>query len=181
MIHLWHDVPVGEEAPEVFNTVIEIPKGCKNKYEVDKELGLIRVDRVLHSVGTYPHNYGFIPRTYAYDHDPLDVLLLSQSLIHPGCVAYSKPIGVMQMMDDGKVDSKIISVQVGDPAFNHYNDISDLPEYMTKEIKRFFQEYKILEKKEVLVEDFENAEKAKEIITACAKKYTDFIFPKTRR
>lgn len=180
MVHLWHDIPVGKDAPEIFNTVVEIPKSCKNKYEVDKELGIIRVDRVLHSSSIYPHNYGFIPQTFADDNDPLDVLLLSQSLIHPGCVVYSKAIGVMQMTDGGKIDSKIIAVQVGDHAFNHYNDITDLPEYMTREIKRFFEEYKILEEKEVLVEDFEPAAKAKAIIMACARRYTVEILPKRR-
>ena len=182
MIHLWHDIEVGSDAPEIFNTVIEIPKGCKNKYEVDKKLGIIRVDRVLHSVSTYPHNYGFIPQTYAYDDDPLDVLLLSQILIHPGCVTYSKPIGVMQMVDNGKIDSKIIAVQVGDPAFNHYNDIKDLPSYMLREIKRFFEEYKLLdENKDVLVEDFESSTRAKEIIKACTRRYTEEILLSVRR
>jgi len=182
MFHLWHDIPVGKDTPEIFNTVVEIPKGCKNKYEVDKELGIIRVDRVLHSVSTYPHNYGFIPQTFADDDDPLDVLLLSQILIHPGCVAYSKPIGVMQMIDDGKIDSKIIAVQVEDPHFNHYDDISNLPPYMLREIKRFFQEYKLLdETKDVLVEEFESAEKAKEIIKVCEQRYKDLILPKMRK
>ena len=107
MIHLWHDIPAGrDEFPDIFNTVVEVPKSCKNKYEVDKEFGIIRVDRVLHSSSVYPHNYGFIPQTYADDNDPLDVLLLSQVLIHPGCLAYSKPIGVMQMTDGGKIDSR---------------------------------------------------------------------------
>ena len=180
MIHLWHDIPVGKDSPKIFNTVIEVPKSCKNKYEVDKELGIIRVDRVLHSSSVYPHNYGFIPQTYADDGDPLDVLLLSQVLIHPGCVSYAKPIGAMQMTDGGKLDSKIIAVQVGDPAFNHYEDISDLPEYMTREIKRFFEEYKILENKDVLVEDFESVTRAKDIIEVCSKRYIEEILPKLR-
>jgi inorganic pyrophosphatase len=180
MIHLWHDISIGDNSPETFNTVVEVPKSCKNKYEVDKEFGIIRVDRVLHSSSVYPHNYGFIPQTYADDNDPLDVLLLSQVLIHPGCLALCKPIGVMQMTDGGKIDSKIIAVQVGDPAFNHYNDAHELPEYMTREIKRFFEEYKILENKEVLVEDFESAARAKEIIAACARRYKDEILPKVR-
>jgi inorganic pyrophosphatase len=180
MNHLWHDIPVGESSPEIFNVVVEIPKSCKNKYEVDKELGIIRVDRVLHSSSIYPHNYGFIPQTYAHDNDPLDVLLLSQVLIHPGCVVYAKAIGVMEMVDSGKVDSKILAVQVGDPAFNHYKDAGQLPEYMVREIKRFFEEYKILEKKEVLVEDFEPASRAKEIIVECTKRYNEIILPARR-
>jgi inorganic pyrophosphatase len=173
-MNLWHDIPAFKDDDSgVFNTVVEIPKSCKNKYEVDKQLGIIRVDRVLHSASIYPHNYGFIPRSYAEDNDPLDVLLLSQTLIHPGCVTYSKAIGVMQMTDGGLIDSKILAVQIGDPAFNHYNDVSELPGYMTQEIKRFFEEYKILEKKEVLVEDFESAEKARIIIAACIRKYNE--------
>ena len=182
MFHLWHDIPVGKNAPEIFNTVVEIPKGCKNKYEVDKDLGIMRVDRVLHSVSTYPHNYGFIPQTFAHDDDPLDVLLLSQILIHPSCVAYSKPIGVMQMTDDGKIDSKIIAVQVEDPHFNHYNDVKDLPPYMLREIKRFFEEYKMLDAtKDVLVEEFESADKAKEIIKVCERRYKELILPKRNK
>lgn len=177
MVHLWHDIPVGIDSPEIFNVVVEIPRGCKNKYEVDKELGIVRVDRVLHSSSIYPHNYGFIPKTYAHDDDPLDVLLLSQVLIHPGCVVYAKAIGVMEMVDGGKVDSKILAVQIGDPAFNHYKEASQLPEYMAREIKRFFEEYKILEHKEVLVEDFEPSQKAKEIIVECTKRYREIILP----
>ena len=180
MVHLWHDIPVGIDSPEVFNVVVEIPKSCKNKYEVDKDLGIVRVDRVLHSSSIYPHNYGFIPQTYAHDNDPLDVLLLSQVLIHPGCVVYAKAIGVMEMLDGGKVDSKILAVQVGDPAFNHYKEAAQLPEYMAREIKRFFEEYKILENKEVLVEDFEPSEKAKKIIVECTKRYDTIILPGLR-
>ncbi len=174
-MHLWHDIPIGDNVPEIFNVVIEIPKGCKNKYEIDKELGIIRVDRVLHSSSIYPHNYGFIPRTLADDGDALDVLLLSQTLIHPGCLSYAKAIGVMQMTDGGKLDSKIIAVQLGDQAFCGFNDVADLPQYMTREIKRFFEEYKFLEHKEVLVEDFESPDKAKDIILKCQERYLEFF------
>jgi inorganic pyrophosphatase len=182
MIHLMHDVPVGKDSPDIFNVIVEIPKSCKNKYEVDEDLGIMRVDRVLHGVTTYPHNYGFIPRTHALDDDPLDVFLLSQIMIHPGCVTYAKALGVMQMTDNGKIDSKIIAVQIGDPVYNHYNDIVDLPPYLLKEIRAFFEQYNSLDSnKEVLVEEFLPAEEAKKIILACTRRYKEEIEPKRKK
>lgn len=171
-MHLWHDIPIGSRAPEVFTYINEIPAGCRNKYELNKETGVIWVDRVL-PYSIYPANYGFIPRTYAYDDDPLDVVLLASSRIHPACLAKAKPIGVMQMIDDGKVDSKIIAVQPRDPEYAGLNEITELPDHKLREIKHFFQEYKIMETKEVEVQDFEPAARAKEIIMATHRRYVE--------
>lgn len=171
-MHPWHDLTIGEEFPKIVNFCCEVPMGCRNKYELEKSTGLIRVDRVL-PYSIYPANYGFVPQTYAEDFDPLDMLLLSSMRIHPYCISYARPIGVMEMLDGGQVDSKIIAVMPRDPAFEKYNNITELSEYRLREIKSFFQEYKFFEKKEVKVEDFQSADKAREIISACNKRYWD--------
>ncbi len=169
--HPWHEVEIGENAPDLVTAVIEIPKGCKNKYELDKKTGLIRVDRVLYSSVVYPANYGFIPKTLADDGDPLDILVIGQVLVHPNCLLEAKPIGVMKMMDEGKKDNKIIAVHANDPFYNEYNHTSELPKQTIAEIKQFFQVYKNLEKKEVVVEDFEPPEEAKRIINVTIERY----------
>ncbi|MFH1453975.1 MAG: inorganic diphosphatase [Armatimonadota bacterium] len=169
----WHDVNIGKEAPEIFNAVIEIPKGSKNKYELDKESGLLRVDRVLYSSVHYPANYGFIPQTYCDDGDPLDVLVLGQEPVHPLTIVTAKAIGCMRMIDSGKADDKIIAIHLNDPEYAHYNDISELPEHKLKEIKRFFEDYKALENKTTSVESFQNAGKAAEIIRQNMEMYLE--------
>ncbi len=160
----WHDVSYGDESPSIVQCIIEIPSGSKAKYELDKESGLLRLDRVLFSSVHYPANYGFIPRTYCDDKDPLDVLVISQVAVVPFCIVNAKVIGVMRMLDGGESDDKIIAVAADDISVNHYNDITDLPPHTILEVRRFFEDYKILENKEVVVEGFLGKEDAFRIV-----------------
>ncbi|KAL6126389.1 hypothetical protein ACLB2K_074439 [Fragaria x ananassa] len=140
--HPWHDLEIGPSAPQIFNVVVEISQGSKVKYELDKKTGLIKVDRILYSSVVYPHNYGFIPRTLCEDNDPLDVLVLMQEPVIPGSFLRAKAIGLMPMIDQGEKDDKIIAVCADDPAYNHYNDIGELPPHRLTEIRRFFEDLK---------------------------------------
>lgn len=169
----WHDVEIGERAPEVFNAVIEIPIGSSVKYELDKATGLLKVDRVLYSAVHYPANYGFIPRTYCDDNDPLDVLVLGQSEVVPLCILRAKTIGVMQMIDQNEEDDKIIAVHADDPEYMHYRDISELPEHRLKAVRRFFEDYKALENKQVRVERFMGRIDACNIIEKSIRLYAE--------
>ena len=167
----WHQVSPGDHLPDIVNGIIEIPKGIRAKYELDKESGLLRLDRVLYSSMYYPHNYGFIPQSYCDDHDPLDILILSQIEVVPLCIVEAKVIGVMRMLDNGEADDKIIAVAAGDPSVNHYNDISELPPHMKTEIMSFFEDYTKLEHKTVVVEKFFDKETAMEILQDSYKMY----------
>ncbi|MFN3529165.1 MAG: inorganic diphosphatase [Bacteroidia bacterium] len=160
----WHHTPTDFDAQGLVNGIIEIPKGSRAKYELDKTSGLLRLDRVLYSSVYYPANYGFIPRTYCDDHDPLDILILSQIDVQPLCIVPAKVIGVMRMLDQGEADDKLIAVAAGDPSVNHFNDISELPKHYISEMRNFFEDYKKLEHKEVIVEDFLGREMAVEIL-----------------
>ncbi|EGR28991.1 inorganic diphosphatase, putative [Ichthyophthirius multifiliis] len=167
----WHYVSYGTEVPHTVTAVIEISKGSKAKYELDKESGMLKLDRVLFSAVHYPANYGFIPQTYCDDKDPLDILVICSIDVEPLCLVDAKVIGVMHMIDGGQIDDKIIAVAANDSSVNHYNDIHDLPQYLTKQIERFFEDYKKLEKKDVKVQQCEGKEVAFKVIEESIKLY----------
>ncbi len=173
MSNIWHDINPKRIAPEDFMAVIEIPKGGKNKYEMDKETGLLRLDRVLYTSTHYPANYGFIPRTYASDNDPLDVLVMCQEQIVPMTLVRCYPIGVLKMTDDEQVDEKIIAIPFKDPSLTDYTDISQLPEHSFNEISHFFKVYKSLEGKETVVNEVLGREAAVEVIEKSIQCYKD--------
>ncbi len=160
----WHQVKPQTDAHDVVKGIIEIPKGNRAKYELDKESGLLRLDRVLYSSMYYPHNYGFIPQTFCDDQDPLDILIVSQSEVVPLCIVNAKVIGVMRMLDNGEADDKIVAVAAGDPSVNHYNDISEVPPHMVTEIMSFFEDYTKLENKTVVIEKIFDKQTALQII-----------------
>jgi inorganic pyrophosphatase len=169
--HPWHSVNPGKEVPQYVRSIIEIPKGSKGKYELDKESGLLRLDRVLFSSVHYPANYGFIPQTYCDDHDPLDILVICSIDVVPMSIVEAKVIGAMEMIDGDERDDKIIAVARHDMSVNYLNDISELPPHTLVELKRFFEDYKMLEHKNVIVEQFMNREKALEIVLEGMKLY----------
>ena len=175
--HPWHEVSIGNKPPEQVNAIIEIPKGSRAKYEIDKDSGLIKLDRVIFASMYYPLNYGFIPQTLGEDHDPLDIVVLTQVTVVPRCLIPSKVIGVMQMIDRGEADDKIIAVAEQDPSVSDYSDVHDLPDYLMAELKHFFENYKTLENKKVIVDDFLSKAKAEEIIEASIIRYKQ-NFPK---
>jgi inorganic pyrophosphatase len=162
--HPWHSVSPGDDLPSVVNAIIEIPKGSKAKYEIDKDSGLLRLDRVLFSSVMYPANYGFIPQTYCDDKDPLDILVLCSVDVIPMSIVEAKVIGVMHMVDNGEQDDKIIAVAKNDMSVNHINHLEELPPHAMKEIVRFFQDYKALEKKDVTVEQLHGRDYAWNVI-----------------
>jgi len=173
----WHDVPLGPDPGVRFTSVIEIPRGSKAKYELDKETGLIKLDRVLHSAVHYPANYGFLPRTTCEDGDPLDVLVLMQEPVVPLCLVASIPIGVMAMSDDKGRDDKIVAVAADDPEVNHLRDVAQLAPHRMRELERFFLDYKILEGKRVVVEGIQGRDAAIAVIAAAARLYRETIRP----
>ena len=180
-MHPWHDISVGDEAPDLVNAIIEVPKGSKNKYELDKATGIIKVDRVLYSSIHYPANYGFIPQTYCEDKDPLDILVLGQEPVYPLTMMTAKPIGLMNMLDQGEADDKIIAIHQHDPEYRNYNSLEDLPSHRMRELKRFFEDYKALENKKVIVEDFKGKEEALKIIMESYQAYKEHFAPKKKR
>lgn len=169
----WHDVDINFDGTNQLDCIIEIPMGCKVKYELDKKSGLIKVDRILYSSVHYPCNYGFFPQTYCDDGDPLDVLVISQSPVVPLAIMRVRPIGVIKMLDQGKHDDKIISVHLDDPEFNYIKRFNELPEHRTLEIKNFFEQYKTLEKKEVRISAVADEREAIAVIKEAIKSYKD--------
>ena len=171
-MHPWHDSYVDDAlVATVFPVVIEIPKGSKNKYELDKETGLLRLDRVLYSAVHYPADYGFIPRTFCDDGDPLDALVLGQEAVYPLTIVEARAIGVMRMRDEKGIDDKILAVSVRDPAFAEYTDKAQLPSHLMRELRRFFEDYKALEHKQVSVEDLHGPDRAVTIIREALELY----------
>ncbi|MBC8032515.1 MAG: inorganic diphosphatase [Chitinophagaceae bacterium] len=173
VLHPWHGVPTGDNAPEIVNALIEIPQGSRAKYEIDKESGLLKLDRIIYSSFYYPCNYGFIPRTYGGDKDPLDILVITSLPVQPMCLMEAKVIGVMQMIDGGEADDKIIAVANTDPSMNHYNNIEELQPHFFSEMRHFFEEYKKLENKTVKVEEFQSKAKAIKILEEAIAHYKE--------
>jgi inorganic pyrophosphatase len=171
--HPWHETSIGQNPPEFVNGLIEIPKGSRAKYEVDKESGLIKLDRVIYASMYYPLNYGFIPQTMGEDHDPLDIVVLTQVSVVPLCLIPSKVIGVMQMVDRGEADDKIIAVAEQDPSVNKINDVRDLPDHLRAELKHFFENYKTLENKKVVVDEFMDKAYAMRVIEKSISFYNE--------
>ncbi len=171
MGNIWHDISPKRISPEDFIAVIEIPKGSKRKYELDKETGLIILDRILYTSTHYPANYGLIPRTFGDDGDPLDVVVICSEDIAPMTLVRCYPIGVITMMDSGKKDEKIISIPFNDPNYNMYHDISELPKHIFDEMTHFFSVYKALEDKETVVDEVQDSKKAVEVVKYCIDNY----------
>ena len=173
MINPWHDLPAGINPPEQVTALIEIPSGSRNKYELDKRSGLIRLDRVLYSSMHYPGDYGFIPRTLHEDGDPLDILVRINEPTFPGCQIDCRPLGVLKMLDRGEPDDKILAVPCNDPSFEEYFDIADLPQHSLKEIEHFFHIYKDLEGRRVEMVGWEKSEVAARVITESITRYQE--------
>ncbi len=173
MSNIWHDISPKRITAEDFICVIEISKGSKKKYELDKETGYLMLDRILYTATHYPANYGFIPRTYGDDNDPLDVLLLSTEKIEPMTLVRAYPIGVISMIDNGRNDEKIIAIPFSDPNYNMYNDISELPKHVFNEMSHFFTVYKNLENKETAVNEVSDRETSIKIIDKAINHYIE--------
>ena len=172
-MNIWHDIRPERITRSSFDAVIEISKGSKMKYELDKETGLLCLDRVLHTSTHYPANYGFIPRTYALDNDPLDVLVLCSEKIEPMALVKCYPIGVITMMDNGAPDDKIIAIPKGDPTYTGYSDISQLPRHVFDEMTHFFTVYKMLENKKTVIDEAKGVLAAVEIIEDAIHRYNE--------
>ena len=174
-MNIWHDIEPKRITIDRFDSVIEISKGSKMKYELDKQTGLLRLDRVLHTSTHYPANYGFIPRTFALDNDPLDVLVLCSEKIEPMALVECYPIGVISMLDGGDPDDKIIAIHTGDPTYNGYSDISQLPKHIFDEMLHFFSVYKMLENKTTVINEVKDAYDAKRIIADAIGRYIELF------
>lgn len=172
-MNIWHDINPKRITPSDFIAVIEISKGSKIKYELDKETGLIKLDRILYTSTHYPANYGFIPRTYADDMDPLDVLVLCSETLYPKTLVRCYPVGVIRMIDNGRHDDKIIAIPFDDPNYNTYKDISEIPSHIFDEMMHFFRVYKELENKTTAVDEMTDADSAVDIISRDIESYID--------
>lgn len=171
VFHPWHGAQYGEKAPEIVNGLIEIPQGSRAKYEVDKATGLLKLDRVIYSSFHYPVNYGFIPQTLGYDGDPLDILVICSQSIQPLCLVEAAVIGNMQMLDSGKQDDKIIAVALHDPSVNHIKNMEEVPPHFLAELRNFFEQYKVLENKKVVIDNFQDQATACQIIKDAIELY----------
>jgi inorganic pyrophosphatase len=171
VLHPWHGASYGKNAPRNVTALIEISQGSRTKYEIDKETGLLKLDRVIYSSFHYPVNYGFIPQTLGWDHDPLDILVLCSQSIQPLCLVEATVIGNMQMVDSGEYDDKIIAVASNDPSVNHITSMEELPKHFISELRNYFEQYKVLESKEVRIDKFQDKEDAYRIITEAIENY----------
>jgi len=171
VLHPWHGAHYGDKAPQTVTALIEISQGSRTKYEIDKKTGLLKLDRVIYSSFHYPVNYGFIPQTLGLDNDPLDILVISSQSIQPLCLVEATVIGNMQMIDTGDKDDKIIAVAAKDPSVNHIKDVDELPKHFFNELKNYFEQYKVLENKQVQIDNFQNKEEAFLIINAAIDLY----------
>jgi inorganic pyrophosphatase len=169
-MNVLHDISWGEN-PEKINVIVEINKGSLNKYEIDKGTGLIKLDRVSHTAQTFPFDYGFVPQTHWHDGDPLDVVLVTTAPLFPGCLVEARPVGVMDMIDGGDSDAKIIAVPTEDPRFSHINDLSDLPPHFIKEATHFYENYKKLQNKEVSIPSVRGREGARAVVEEAVELY----------
>lgn len=163
-MNLWHDITPGDSTPKKVNVIIEINKGSKNKYEIDKETGLIALDRVAHTAQDFPFDYGFVPQSYWHDNDPLDVILLTTYPLMPGILVSARPVAIMRMVDSGDIDDKIIAVPTDDPRWDEVKDLSDINKHTLKEIEHFYSTYKKIQNKEVSVAGFDGAKEAQSAI-----------------
>lgn len=164
VLHPWHGASYGDKTPDIVNALIEIPQGSRTKYEIDKETGLLKLDRVIYSSFHYPINYGFIPQTLGHDGDPLDILVLCSQAIQPLCLVEATVIGNMQMIDSGEEDDKIIAVATKDPSVNHISEIDEVPPHFILELRNYFEQYKVLENKQVKIDAFQSRQEAYQII-----------------
>jgi inorganic pyrophosphatase len=174
-LNLLHDISIGDDAPEIITVVVEIPKGSLNKYELDKESGLIKLDRVSHTAQTFPFDYGFVPQTHWHDGDPLDVIIITTSPLIPGILVDVRPVGVMDMIDSGDSDAKVIAVPIGDPRFAHVKDLKDVNPHFIKEVTHFYENYKKLQNKVVTIPTIRDAKAAKEVIVEAKELYTKMM------
>jgi len=172
-MHPWFDIDPGEKSPTYVNAFIEIERNSRLKLELDKKTGLLKVDRILHGAVHYPHSYGFIPKTYCEDHDPIDIFVICSETIPSGTIVEARVIGMMEMLDQGELDDKVIAVASNDPAYTEIFNISQLPKYKRDELRKFFEEYKTLENKEVKVMDFLNHDDAAVAVKRAMKMYED--------
>ena len=176
VLHPWHGASYGDNSPEIVNALIEIPQGSKTKYEIDKKTGLLKLDRVIYSSFHYPINYGFIPQTLGKDGDPLDILVMCTEAIQPLCLVEARVIGNMQMIDTDLIDDKIIAIAVNDPGVNYITSLDGLPSHFFSVLRNYFEQYKVLEDKEVKINDFQEKDKAFEIINESIELYKE-TFP----